>query len=236
MSTVSGTWRGPNIVKDSSLVLYLDASAKNSYNDLVDAGVWKDMSGNNNTGTLTNGPTYDSANGGNIVFDGTNDYVSTANTFTLTEATFITWVNLNGSQAGYTGVLHSRITNPVATGCSLSSGNQTTNQLGYEWNAAVNTYSWSSGLIVPTSAWSMIAISVSSTSATAYLCQSSGITSATNTVNHSSVSTNFNVGRDLFAASRYFKGNISQALIYNKALSAAEIQQNYNAVRGRFGI
>lgn len=60
------------IVTDG-LVLCLDAADRNSYPG--SGTTWSDLSGNTNTGTLTNGPTFSSANGGNIVFDGTNDYV-----------------------------------------------------------------------------------------------------------------------------------------------------------------
>ena len=64
---------GPSIVK-SGLVLALDAANRKSYPG--SGTVWSDLSGNNITGSLVNGPTYSSANGGSIVFDGTNDYVN----------------------------------------------------------------------------------------------------------------------------------------------------------------
>ena len=195
------------------------------------------MSGNNNTGTLVNSPTFNSGNQGSLVFNGTTQYITTANTITLTTATFINWVNLNGSQPSYTGIILSRISDATATGLGLSYGNTTTNQLGYLWNGAENTYTWNSGLIIPTNTWCMVALSVSSTSATAYRCQSSGITSATNIVNHSSVSNNFNVGRDPYSlGGRFFNGSIAQSLLYNRALSSTEIQQNYNATKTRFGL
>lgn len=50
---------GPNIVEDG-LVLYLDAANKKSYPG--SGTVWKDLSGNGNDGTLTNGPTFGSTN------------------------------------------------------------------------------------------------------------------------------------------------------------------------------
>ena len=225
---------GPRIVTDG-LILSLDASDKNSYPG--SGTTWRDLSGNSNTGTLINGPTFDSANGGTIVFDGTNDYASTTNNITLTQATFISWVNQNGSQSSYTGILLSRISDATATGLGSSYGiTPTTNQLGYLWNGAVNTYTWNSGLIIPTNAWCMAVISVSSTSATAYLCQSSGITTATNTVNHSSVTNNFDVGRDLATGVRFFNGKIAQSLLYDRALSATEVLQNYNATKSRFNL
>lgn len=64
-------YTGPNIVRNG-LVLCLDAASLRSYPG--SGTTWNDLSGNNNNGTLTNGPTFNSENGGSIVFDGTNDY------------------------------------------------------------------------------------------------------------------------------------------------------------------
>jgi hypothetical protein len=67
-----GIRRGPNIVRDG-LVFAVDAANPTSY---PGSGViWKDQTINQNDGTLINGPTFDSANGGSIEFDGVNDYV-----------------------------------------------------------------------------------------------------------------------------------------------------------------
>jgi hypothetical protein len=65
---------GPDIV-DSGLVLALDAADRNSYPG--SGTTWTDLTGRGNTGTLTNGPTYSSANGGSLSFDGTDDSVNT---------------------------------------------------------------------------------------------------------------------------------------------------------------
>ena len=68
-----GLSHSPRIVTDG-LVFCVDAGDKMSY---PGAGTtWTDLSKNRNNGTLTNGPTFDSANGGSIVFDGTDDYVN----------------------------------------------------------------------------------------------------------------------------------------------------------------
>jgi hypothetical protein len=63
----------PKIVTNG-LVLNYDAGQQNSYSG--SGTTWTDLSGRGNTGTLTNGPTYSSANGGSIVFDGVDDYVN----------------------------------------------------------------------------------------------------------------------------------------------------------------
>ena len=64
---------GGRIVTDG-LILSLDASDQNSY--ISGSITWTDLSENRNSGALTNGPTYSSDNGGSIVFDGADDYVS----------------------------------------------------------------------------------------------------------------------------------------------------------------
>jgi hypothetical protein len=217
-----------NPVVTTGLQLYLDAGNASSYPGSGTA--WTDLSGNSRDGTLTNGPTYSATNGGSIVFDGSNDYVQCTGSLTVTAATFVTWIKRNGSQGTYDGILFSRGTN--TTGMNF----YTSNQLGYHWNDSSSTYNWSSGLTIPDATWCMIAISVTSTSATAYLCQTGGTTTATNTVNHSSsVLNDIKLAVD-DAAARYFNGNIAIAQLYNIALSAGEISQNFAADRTRFGV
>lgn len=224
---------GISIIEISSVVttglqLYLDAGNASSYPG--SGTTWTDLSGNSRTGTLTNGPTYSGTNGGSIVFDGSNDYVQCTGSLTVTEATFVTWIKRNGSQGTYDGILFSRGTN--VTGMNF----YTSNQLGYHWNNSSSTYNWSSGLTIPDATWCMIAVSVTSTSATAYLCQTGGTTTATNTVNHaSSLLNDIKIAQD-DAGNRFFNGNIAIAQLYNIALSAEQVSQNFAADRGRFGI
>jgi hypothetical protein len=189
------------------------------------------LSGNSRNGTLTGGPTYTSADGGAIVFDGTNDFVQCSGSITATAATFVIWMRRNGSQDDFDGIIYSR--SATATGISFFG---ITNKISYTWNNAVNTYTWDSGLTIPDLTWCMIAVSVTSTAATAYLCQSSGITSATNTVSHTSTTLDdIKIGQDDLGG-RYFNGRIATAMIYDRALSAGEITQNFNALRGRYGL
>ena len=215
-------------VVTTGLQLYLDAGQAASYPGTGTA--WTDLSVNSRNGTLTNGPTYSSADGGSIVFDGTNDFVQCSGSLTLTAATFVAWIRRNGTQGQYDGVLFSRGTS--VTGMNF----QVSNQLGYHWNNAINTYGWQSGLTVPDLTWCMIAVSVTSTTSTAYLCQSSGITSATNTVSHgSSLFDDIKLAQD-DAGARFFNGSIAVAQLYNIALSASEVSQNFQADRARFGV
>jgi hypothetical protein len=215
-------------VVTTGLQLYLDAGNASSYPG--SGTTWTDLSGNSRDGTLTNGPTYSSADGGSIVFDGSNDFVQCTGSLTVTAATFVTWIRRNGNQGQYDGILFSRGTN--TTGMNFFSSNQ----LGYHWNDSSSTYNWASGLTIPDLTWCMIAISVTNTAATAYLCQTSGTTTATNTVGHaSSVLNDIKLAVD-DAAARYFAGNIAIAQLYNIALSADQVSQNFTADRARFGV
>ena len=228
--TLTGTYVVdlPGIVT-TNLSMFLDAGNASSYPGSGTA--WTDLSGNSRNGTLTGGPTYTSADGGAIVFDGTNDFVQCSGSITATAATFVIWMRRNGSQDDFDGIIYSR--SATATGISFFG---ITNKISYTWNNAANTYTWDSGLVIPDLTWCMVAVSVTSTAATAYLCQSSGITSATNTVSHASTTLDdIKIGQDDLGG-RYFTGNIAIAQLYNIALSAEQVAQNFAADRARFGV
>jgi hypothetical protein len=226
--TLNGVYVVDGGIVTTNLSMFLDAGNASSYPGSGTA--WTDLSGNSRNGTLTNGPTYTSADGGAIVFDGTNDFVQCSGSITATAATFVTWMRRNGTQGSYDGILLSR--GSSVTGMMF----QSSNQLAYIWNNAINTYTWNSGLTLPDLTWCMVAVSVTSSSATAYLCQSGGITSATNTVSHTSTTLDdIKIGQDDFGG-RFFTGNIATAMIYDRALSADEITQNFYALRGRYGL
>jgi hypothetical protein len=114
----------------------------------------------------------------------------------------------------------------------------TSNSVGYHWADNVATYNWNSNLYVPNNEWSMIAVTVSATSATAYLCNASGITTATNTVTHAALSgLNFFIACDPSAkASRAFTGKIGTAMVYSTALTQAAITNIFNAQKSTFGL
>jgi len=223
----------PSLVM-SGLILALDAANTKSYPG--SGTTWTDISANGRVGTLTNGPTYNSANSGSITFTAasSNSVLLTGST-AVSQATFTVWLRRNGSQNDYAGILFTR--GGVSSSISGLSFFSTVNNLAYNWNNAVASYSFNSGLTVPDGVWCMAALSLTSTAATLYLCQSSGTTSATNTLAHSSTTFDgLKLGWDGTASSRYMNGSIASAHLYNRALSASEIQQNFNALRGRFSV
>ena len=76
-----------------NLVLSLDAANIKSY--IGSGTTWSDLSGNNNTAALTNGPTFTSSFGGSIIFDGTNDTADITTIDLRTSFTYECWVNMN---------------------------------------------------------------------------------------------------------------------------------------------
>jgi hypothetical protein len=207
----------------SGLVLCLDAANTKSYPG--SGTTWTDLSGNSNTGTLTNGPTYSSANGGSLVFDGSNDYVS-GSIPTLSSWSMCIWYLS-------TDITSKAVFYPFS-GTSSASG------LGFGGSAGASYINrWyffdgttplsSSNTAVTTNVWYYLVVTKSSTTYNLY-------TNGSLSLSGSGVDlslTQYNLGRrgDNFW---YAKGNIAQASIYNRALSADEIQQNYNALKSRY--
>lgn len=223
---------GPPELVTNGLILYLNAS---SY---TGTGItWNDNSGQNNTGTLVGSPVFTSSPA-SFTFDANKHAATTKSDISLTTATFIAWVNPSQTQGSYTGVIFNRYGNngsaAYATGLDL----YTSNSVGYHWNDNVATYNWNSGLNVPNNVWSMIAITVSANSATAYLCNSNGIATAVNNNSHSTLTgLNFYIACDPSdKASRAFIGKIGKAMIYSSALTLSEITSTFDAQKSTYGL
>jgi len=190
------------------------------------APTWTDLSGNGNTGTLTNGPTYNSGNLGSLVFDGVDDAIVLPTITPTPTATFNAWIYMNGTHGKY-GAIFS----------NWGSGGDAY-FIGTPPNATSIDVYINGGLRYTISAlsantWNMLTISHTASTAVAYIngvqtnTASSTLTSATNVSS---------IGYDTSRNNYPFKGNIAQVSIYNRALSAAEVSQNFNALRSRFSI
>jgi hypothetical protein len=227
-----GVYGGPEIV-ESGLVLALDAANSKSYPG--SGTTWTDLSGNGNNGTLVNGPTYSSTNGGSFSFDGSNDYVDCGNNSSLSVGNNITanaWFYIN-STASYQVIL-GKVAGDFSLGWEMvnSSG---TFRLIFRPSATQINLSVGS---LSVGKWYMGTLTYDNTTARLYLNgvqTGSTTTGGPVTLNSTQILT---IGRRDPAASgaAYFNGNIAQTTIYNRALSATEIQQNFNATRSRFSI
>jgi hypothetical protein len=197
-------------------------------------GGWADLSGRGNNGELVNGVKESGDNLGSLVFDGTNDYIDCGNSSSLTITDNITvsiWVrrtsynsnistlirrNSYDSYAFQLGPSSPTIWWKINTGPSTWAQTATTSLNLNEWANIVGTYDKSTMRLYKNG------VQVQTLSETA-------------SINYS-VSDNLIIGRDDPVSGRYFIGNIAQVSIYNRALTASEIQQNFNANRSRFGI
>ena len=230
-----------NIITDG-LVLHLDAGNASSY---PGSGItWYDLSGNGNNGVLTNGPTFDSANGGSISFDGVNDYVDCGDNY-ITKPTgdmsISYWFkgkssNNNASGIGTNGTSGLR---GYLLGTDNSYTNFVSNPKMYFFipNSASNLVKVSYDLTINTSLWyNIVGVYSPSTYIKIYL---NGVEVATNTTSIPS-SLYMDNGISLKLGNRgdgsSFKGNISLFSLYHKSLSSSEVLQNYNALKTRFGL
>lgn len=230
---------GKTIVTDG-LVLTLDAANTKSY---PGSGTnVKDLSDNGNDGTLVNGPIFDSDNGGIFNFDGVDDEmkITMASTISFTNTDNFTmglWVNKTGTPVsgnvnglfvttggGRFGIDYNFEASQIRAGIRNTANGQYTTKFDTNlegWNHCVFTYETEN---------------------------TSGIKLYTQGVLRSSITT---VGLGDFTSTGEFRigatyglggtikrliGEISNARIYNRALTSAEVLQNYNAQKGRFGL
>jgi len=227
---------GPTI----PIAMCLDAGGKRSY---PGAGTtWYDMSGNENNGTLTSGPTFDPANGGSIDFDGSDDYVSVGNNASLNFGTnqdfsIELWFNTTQRDSSgkemiqkQDGGVFYQIRGPISgqsdkirvqidddtTQTSLYS--ETTNLDDGNWHDVVVVRDYGNTLYM-------------------YIdgAEDNTVSDSTGSIddNDEPLIVGAGGGSDN-VIDTFFDGRIASVRIYNSALTAAEVRQNYNATKGRF--
>ena len=238
-----GTFGGPKPIVTEGLVFAVDATNYQSYPG--SGTTWSDMVGGND-GTLTNGPTFDSGNGGSIVFDGTDDYMST---------TYSTPTSLQGDP------------NFTVCGWFKKSGNWSN---GATWGIGgdsslqgINSWNYNNTNEISIDMWGRATLSTGETySDTDWKfiswCKTAGAFNPTNisiyvnltkytgddfTVLRSNYDTpNINSNGIVLARAGantnnyYGKPIISNFKIYSRVLTEQEITQNYNALKSRFGL
>lgn len=223
-----------NIVR-SGLVLHLDASI---FNTVTYGTTWFDLSGDND-GTLTNGPTYNSSDGGVIDFDGTDDYVNLGDNSILRftgSCTYSCWFYITGT-GGTNPRLISKSGNSSARSMDLFYQNND-NLLRFVVAPTTSTISMvTSTSTVSQNTWYNIAGVYDSSNQTLKIYINGNEDNST--TGPSSITNNNNRDYWIGAGNRsidWFDGNLPQAFIYNRALSATEIAHNYNVTKGRFGL
>lgn len=242
MSTI-GNWQGPKIIKDG-LVLYLEAGSNNSYYNKTGT-IIKDISGNNYSGTLTNGPIYNSSNGGSIVFDGSDDYIDLGvsnnlltfgtNPFSISLWLYPTNIGVSGGyqpilttynnyNSGFNTYFLMAIFNNAGAYTGIGMLNAAGDFLGGQASGFV--------LTLTNNVWSNVCFTRSGDNFVAYL---NGVATKTLTAstNWTGVGRNIKIGSGVVGIGSY-KGNLPNLMIYNKTLSEQEVQQNFNVNKTRF--
>jgi hypothetical protein len=220
---------GPRIVTDG-LVLHLDAANRKSYPG--SGNTWYDLSGNGNNGTRTNA-VFNSSNGGTFSFDGNGDFITISSSDSLKPTTGITIFSWTKS---------SNYGNMTILGKNNSFQNQTFSANGIEnsiysggWNQPRTAQN-----LLSTTNWNNIVNTYTTQDykQRTYLNCSEVLThtrtgGAAGNINQ----TNDNLYIGSWGGSvEYFNGFISVLMMYDRALSPTEIQQNYNALKGRYGL
>lgn len=249
---------GSNIVT-SGLVLYLDAGNIVSYPQTGTA--WYDISGNNQNFTLYNSPTFSNSNGGEILFSNSNDYARITNSTSIdllaSNGTIEVWFRTISSTLGGTYARLISFSDASGTGSDSSSTqglnrdydnylclvkNNTAESLGLWYKN--NPSAFGPATLVNTNTYFHSVISWSTNGSlmtfTFYL---NGVSTNTSTVTQSAYSSNastITIGQNCAGALTNPYENSSCAFsslkLYNRALTAQEVSQNYNAQKSRFGL
>jgi hypothetical protein len=224
-------------IVQSGLLLNLDAGVFSSYSG--SGTTWTDLSGNGNTGTLTNGPTYSSANGGSFVLDGVNDLVDFGNNSTLYNAYNTTFTqeyvirlisNASTSRTIFRVDDWSRIYTQIS---------ETQLQFGIGYSSPIDLLTYNNTFNY--NQWYMISVVWSKLNTQKIYLNGTLVAERTPTVSNYTGITGTSGGANLGRGhtnpyQTSINANISIFRHYNRALSAAEIQQNFNATKSRYGL
>lgn len=226
-----------NIVQ-SGLFAHFESSYPDSYPGSGTS--WYDLKSNSSAAILQNGTDYSLENNGVFVLDGIDDYISVPDSTIIrgTPNTIFTlqlWVNV--SSFNDKDRLFEKITSNA--GYSLQLRNE--GQIGLQMDGSLNDYYVLSTSFIPLNTWilitSVIAFNGGSTTPTKIYVNNTEYISLQNT--ETSIGTNnsiLKINSGQVAGSREPISRIGALYIYNKALTTNEIQTNFDATKGRFGI
>lgn len=218
---------GPKMVTDG-LVMYLDGGNIKSY---AGSGTdWYDISGNGNDATLTNGPTYSTDKKGAIVFDGSNDYAYTPNTFNIQgPGTLIFTQKYN-----FFNLINNYSTIGIGNGSSAAI------QIGIQAGVS-SVWKYGGTVLLPYNLPTVgtiqtMAVSFDGSNISIYI---NGVlnNSTTSAANQSGTGNLIMSSYKIVSPDQQFVSmNMYSVQLYNRVLSANEVLQNYNATKGRFGL
>jgi hypothetical protein len=222
----------PGIVTNG-LILCLDAANRNSYPG--SGTVWFDLSFGKNNGTLTNGPSFVSSNNGSIIFDGTNDYIDLTNTTNLNITTndFALEVWLYYQRSSVPAAKVASRGSYLTTGWTYYAGKFGNFPDTITFQYGSTTWIGVGDFTVTENNWYHGCVTRLNGTITSYV---NGLNTGSRTDSYNFTSTNpTRIGANSVAG-ELFKGNVAVFRQYNIGLNNDQVIQNFNALRGRFGI
>jgi hypothetical protein len=216
------------------LVFCIDAGNPRSY--IGSGTAVKDISGNDNTGTLLNGVGYSADNLGSFVYDGVDDSMtfSNSNNIAITgDMSILAWVNITNFTT-YRGIVAKTVTSSIPAPydfyTQLGSGKLTLLRgNGTAYTTVTSTAAPATGV------WQHIAVTMIGTSVVHYLNATANGTGTLSTTIGNDATQPLYVGYRVDGTTKML-GNYGSLQIYNIGLTATQILQNFNAQRGRYGI
>jgi len=214
----------PTIVSSGLVVAYDPANPK----CYPGSGVtFYDLSGNNNHGTLTNGPTISNNLAKYTVFDGSNDYIVSANNTGIavtSPRTIMAWAWMGN------------VASSVIARIGASADNQAYEMQVWSSKLIMHRYAGAPSHVESTSSvklnrWYHFAISYDGSNVKFYI---DGAYDGVSSLSLNTANAPLYVGSPVWGGNGHMNGNVSQTLLYNRELSATEINQNYNATKGRY--
>jgi hypothetical protein len=220
-----------NTIVQQGLVLNLDAG--NPYSYAGAGAAWYDVSGSGYVSSLTNTQTYNSDNGGSINFNGSTESVSAgpnSNLF-LADMTAEVWIKITAMSGDWVRIIGTG-SDPRTFGLwYYVDGRILWQRTG---SSAVNPEIFPATPVLTVGSWAHVAATTIGMSHVLYL---NGVSIGTNPSAGGpwgNSNTAITIGYAGYHA--YSNSNIASARLYTRGLSAAEILQNYNATKGRFGL
>lgn len=206
-------------------------SGNSGYNSSTSLTTWYDASRNGYNGTFSGTPVYHFTGGGNLTFDGVDDYIDLGTTlpgaFSSTQAVSIfTYAKISSVVSKNTLITFNGERSFFLPGNRLT----TTYQLYWDstagWKNGTNS-SWT------VDQWYYLGWTISGTTLTFYV---NGVANGTATVSAFTPTASTSVRVGFANAGEYATGSIASISVYNRALTSSEILQNYNVLKGRFGL